>query len=126
MGRELYMGDPCMGVLQCFENGFKAFHSFVAPTRKLQWGTHVINCNFVVGEAPPHIQRVRTPCKVQRRRWEPAQDGLQALIARGAPAVYLDHVYVHLSMSRYGSFRKLGVPYFGVLMIRILLFRVLY
>ena len=26
----------------------------------------------------------------------------------------------------YGSFRKLGVPYFGVLIIRILLFRVLY
>ena len=26
----------------------------------------------------------------------------------------------------YGSFRKLGVPYFGVLTIRILLFRVLY
>ena len=25
-----------------------------------------------------------------------------------------------------GSFRKLGVPYFGVLIIRILLFRVLY
>ena len=28
--------------------------------------------------------------------------------------------------ARLGSFRKLGVPYFGVLMIRILLFRVLY
>ena len=28
--------------------------------------------------------------------------------------------------SPYGSFRKLGVPYFGVLIIRILLFRVLY
>ena len=27
---------------------------------------------------------------------------------------------------RYGSFRKLGVPYFGILIIRILLFRVLY
>ena len=26
----------------------------------------------------------------------------------------------------YGSFRKFGVPYFGVLIIRILLFRVLY
>ena len=26
----------------------------------------------------------------------------------------------------YGSFRKLGVPHFGVLIIRILLFRVLY
>ena len=28
--------------------------------------------------------------------------------------------------SRFGSFRKLGVPYLGVLIIRILLFRVLY
>ena len=26
----------------------------------------------------------------------------------------------------YGSFRKFGIPYFGVLIIRILLFRVLY
>ena len=30
------------------------------------------------------------------------------------------------SGSKFGSFRKLGVPYFGVLIIRILLFRVLY
>ena len=30
------------------------------------------------------------------------------------------------SRSLYGSFRKLGVPYSGVLKIRILLFRVLY
>ena len=32
----------------------------------------------------------------------------------------------HRRELRYGSFRKLGVPYFGVLIIRILLFRVLY
>ena len=31
-------------------------------------------------------------------------------------------IYIYI----YGSFRKLGVPYFGVLIIRILLFRVLY
>ena len=30
------------------------------------------------------------------------------------------------TLQEYGSFRKLGVPYFGVLIIRILLFRVLY
>ena len=30
------------------------------------------------------------------------------------------------SLIDFGSFRKLGVPYFGVLIIRILLFRVLY
>ena len=30
------------------------------------------------------------------------------------------------SRLQYGSFRKLGVPYFGVLIIRILLLRVLY
>ena len=29
-------------------------------------------------------------------------------------------------LTKYGSFQKLGVPYFGVLIIRILLFRVLY
>ena len=29
-------------------------------------------------------------------------------------------------MQLYGSFRKFGVPYFGVLIIRILLFRVVY
>ena len=31
-----------------------------------------------------------------------------------------------LGFREYGSFRKFGVPYFGVLKIRILLFRVLY
>ena len=31
--------------------------------------------------------------------------------------------FVH---QQYGSFRKFGLPYFGVLIIRILLFRVLY
>ena len=31
-----------------------------------------------------------------------------------------------LCQKRYGTFRKLGVPYFGVLIIRILLFRLLY
>ena len=34
--------------------------------------------------------------------------------------------YDPLTQQQYGSFRKLGVPYFGVLIIRILLFRVLY
>ena len=33
---------------------------------------------------------------------------------------------VHHRAQIYGSFRKLGVPYFGVLIIRILLFRVLH
>ena len=33
---------------------------------------------------------------------------------------------LQLKSLRYGSFRNVGVPYFGVLIIRILLFRVLY
>ena len=34
--------------------------------------------------------------------------------------------YCSLFKCLYGSFRKLGVPYLGVLIVRILLFRVLY
>ena len=33
---------------------------------------------------------------------------------------------IQIQTNFFGSFRKLGVPYFGVLIIRILLFRVLY
>ena len=37
-----------------------------------------------------------------------------------------EHACRYLGVSVYGSFRKLGVPYFGVIIIRILLCRVLY
>ena len=52
-----------------------------------------------------------------------AEAGLDKAEAKKATAPWtLSHCY----SSTYGSFRKLGVPYFGVLIIRILLFRVLH
>ena len=43
-----------------------------------------------------------------------------------AGASGLQSLGLQLAQKPYGSFRKLGVPYVGVLIIRILLFRVLY
>ena len=44
-----------------------------------------------------------------------------------APRIVPASLSAHYGLgSRVGSFRNLGVPYFGVLIIRILLFRVLY
>ena len=62
---------------------------------------------------------IPTPILVQSRATTTSTDLQKAVLTTSGRDL---SVYIQL----YGSFRKLGVPYFGVLIIRIPLFRVLY
>ena len=48
------------------------------------------------------------------------------IVVEATHCIFGVRVYMTVQLTGYGSFRKLGAPYSGVLIIRILLFRVLY